>query len=471
MVGLDRRKTRSRALVAALAALVAVLVVGPASANAATVLGSGSSANVPYLEALFKGYKKVDPKVKFVFTANNGNAGAKDVQDGKSQFAIQTRPPLPSDSGLSYSKLFLDGLCVAVNPATTACRAAGQPGQGHLPGHVDGVVGLRLEPEQRRSRRSGATRPPASTRSSRARCSAGRRRPRTSRRWTRTARSRSRSPRTTPASATSAWPTRKPANGVKRAEAQRPAVRREAIKTLKYPLSRYAWLVLPAAKKPNKNATEVRRLGPDELRGRQDHREGRRGARVQREASRRRSARRRSSRRAVEPEGYTRRPRGLLPDQRAELMLGALVCCVLLFVALLIVFVFREAWPSFAHNGLCLVRRRRQPRPAGPGDLHVGEPEAGARLHVPRLADHLGHDPGHRRRGDAQLRLRAVRRGLRRRVRARVDAPHPRAGRAPARERALGDLRPARRARARAVHRRARHHRREPHARSPTSSR
>lgn len=43
--------------------------------------------------------------------------------------------------------------------------------------------------------------------------------------------------------------------------------------------------------------------------------------------------------------------RGLLPDQRAELMLGALVCAVLLFVLALVVFVFREAWPSFQHNG------------------------------------------------------------------------------------------------------------------------
>lgn len=33
-------------------------------------------------------------------------------------------------------------------------------------------------------------------------------------------------------------------------------------------------------------------------------------------------------------------------------MLGALVCAVLLFVLLIVVFVFREAWPSFAHNGL-----------------------------------------------------------------------------------------------------------------------
>jgi phosphate transport system substrate-binding protein len=109
-------RTRSRGLVGALA-VFAALVVGPAAANAATVFGSGSSAMVPYLEALQKGYKKVDPKFKVVYTANNGNAGAKDVQDGKSQFALQTRPPLPSDSGLSYSKLFLDGLCVAVNPS------------------------------------------------------------------------------------------------------------------------------------------------------------------------------------------------------------------------------------------------------------------------------------------------------------------------------------------------------------------
>src|SRR5262245_43911475 len=97
--------------------VLGVLIAAPGTAHAATLFGSGSSASVPYLEALFKGYKKVKPSIKFVYTANNGNAGAKDVQDGKSQFAIQTRPPLPSDSGLSYSKLFLDGLCIAVNPA------------------------------------------------------------------------------------------------------------------------------------------------------------------------------------------------------------------------------------------------------------------------------------------------------------------------------------------------------------------
>jgi phosphate transport system substrate-binding protein len=109
-------RSSSRNLVGLLV-VVAALLAGPATANAVTVFGSGSSATTPYLEVLAAGYKKVNPKFKVVYTANNGNAGAKDVQDGKSQFALQTRPPLPSDSGLSYSKLFLDGLCIGVNPA------------------------------------------------------------------------------------------------------------------------------------------------------------------------------------------------------------------------------------------------------------------------------------------------------------------------------------------------------------------
>ncbi|UUY05367.1 substrate-binding domain-containing protein [Svornostia abyssi] len=108
-------KTHTRGL-AAVAALTAVAAV-PATANAATIAGSGSSASTPYVEALFKAYKKVDKKNTFTYSANNGNAGAKDVQAGRSAFAIQTRPPLPSDSGLVYSKLFLDALTVSVNPA------------------------------------------------------------------------------------------------------------------------------------------------------------------------------------------------------------------------------------------------------------------------------------------------------------------------------------------------------------------
>ena len=55
----------------------------------------------------------------------------------------------------------------------------------------------------------------------------------------------------------------------------------------------------------------------------------------------------------MEPEAHhTQGPRRIGPDQRAELVLGALACAVLLFVALFVVFVVREAWPSFAANGL-----------------------------------------------------------------------------------------------------------------------
>jgi phosphate transport system permease protein len=38
-------------------------------------------------------------------------------------------------------------------------------------------------------------------------------------------------------------------------------------------------------------------------------------------------------------------------DQRAELLLGALACVVLVLIAGMIVFVFAKAWPSFSHNG------------------------------------------------------------------------------------------------------------------------
>lgn len=109
-----KKRTKVAATLAAAAGLAAL----PASAQAAiTLAGSGSSASTPYVEALAKGYKKVNPNVKITYLPNNGNAGAKDVQAGRSAFAIQTRPPLPSDSGLAYSKLFLDALTISVNPA------------------------------------------------------------------------------------------------------------------------------------------------------------------------------------------------------------------------------------------------------------------------------------------------------------------------------------------------------------------
>jgi phosphate transport system substrate-binding protein len=101
-------------------AITAIALLGlavPASAGAQTLIGSGSVAAQPILQALFATYTKtVDHKVHFVYTANGGNAGVKDVQNGTSQFAGQARTPLPSDAGTTYVKMFLDGLCIDVNP-------------------------------------------------------------------------------------------------------------------------------------------------------------------------------------------------------------------------------------------------------------------------------------------------------------------------------------------------------------------
>jgi phosphate transport system substrate-binding protein len=72
----------------------------------------------PVLQALFKVYEtKVNKNVKFLYTPDGGNAGIKDVQNGTSQFAGQARTPLPSDVGTTYIKLYLDGLCLDVNKA------------------------------------------------------------------------------------------------------------------------------------------------------------------------------------------------------------------------------------------------------------------------------------------------------------------------------------------------------------------
>ncbi len=87
----------------------------PATAGATTLLGSGSSAEQPILTALFAKYHKLHPSINFKYNPDGGNAGVKDVQDKHSQFAINTRAPLPSDTGTTQYKLYLDGLCVAVN--------------------------------------------------------------------------------------------------------------------------------------------------------------------------------------------------------------------------------------------------------------------------------------------------------------------------------------------------------------------
>ncbi|HET6998299.1 MAG TPA: substrate-binding domain-containing protein [Solirubrobacterales bacterium] len=101
----------------AIAAIALCGLAVPASAGAVTFIGSGSIGAQPVLAPLFAYYSKnVNKKVKFVYTANGGNAGVKDVQNGTSQFAGQARTPLPSDAGTTYIKAFMDALCMDVNP-------------------------------------------------------------------------------------------------------------------------------------------------------------------------------------------------------------------------------------------------------------------------------------------------------------------------------------------------------------------
>ena len=115
------RLTRPRTLIALATASAALAV--PAAAGAVTLTGSGSSAAQPYMLELFKAYSKLHRSVRFKYIADGGNAGVKDVQAGRSQFSINTRPPQPSDAGTTYVKLFLDALCIDVNKANSVTNA------------------------------------------------------------------------------------------------------------------------------------------------------------------------------------------------------------------------------------------------------------------------------------------------------------------------------------------------------------
>jgi phosphate transport system substrate-binding protein len=109
---LTGKRVKTLAVVAAVVPAVAI----PASASASTVLiGSGSSAAQPYMLALFNAYHKLHKSITFKYNPDGGNAGVKDVQNGIAEFAIQTANPVPSNTGTTFTKLFLDALCIDVN--------------------------------------------------------------------------------------------------------------------------------------------------------------------------------------------------------------------------------------------------------------------------------------------------------------------------------------------------------------------
>ena len=103
------------AAVAPAAAFVPAMATPAAASAKTTLIGSGSSAAQPYMVALFAAYSKLHKKIGFRYNPDGGNAGVKDVQSGISQFAVQTAAPLPSQTNVTFSKIFLDGLCIDVN--------------------------------------------------------------------------------------------------------------------------------------------------------------------------------------------------------------------------------------------------------------------------------------------------------------------------------------------------------------------
>src|ERR1700730_15074463 len=113
----NRLRSRIRGL-AALAVVIPTLAL-PAAAGATTLFGSGSSAEQPIMNVLFRAYNRLHPNIRFNYLPDGGNAGVVDVQAGRRLFSINTLPPLPSDGGTTYFKLWLDGLCIAVNPANS----------------------------------------------------------------------------------------------------------------------------------------------------------------------------------------------------------------------------------------------------------------------------------------------------------------------------------------------------------------
>jgi phosphate transport system substrate-binding protein len=113
---------RTNKLVAGVTALslavtggAALALPGAASAKKVTLVGSGSSAAQSYVQDLFAAYHKLNPSINFTYNPDGGNAGVTDVQDGRSEFAIQTSQPSASAGHTQWDQLFLDALTIDVN--------------------------------------------------------------------------------------------------------------------------------------------------------------------------------------------------------------------------------------------------------------------------------------------------------------------------------------------------------------------
>src|SRR3954465_1515035 len=118
--GSSAEMTRSRRLVAALAAIGVVSVAVPAGASAAsTITISGATGSAPLVALLAKKYVKLKPgKVKFKLAQGGGEVGVQDAAAGRVTIGNAARDPRPSDpAGLVFYPIAKDFFCFDTNPA------------------------------------------------------------------------------------------------------------------------------------------------------------------------------------------------------------------------------------------------------------------------------------------------------------------------------------------------------------------
>ena len=150
---------------------------------------------------------------------------------------------------------------------------------------------------------------------------------------------------------------------------------RSSVKKLRYPLSRFLFLVLPNDG-PLPALQQFRRLDADKPDRREDHREGRAPCRCPAVTGQEEEVEGKLATEAYlldhEEEYLAAEEIPRCSDRRAELMLGALVVAVVGLLVAMIVFVFVRGWPSFAHNGLSWFSAGGQRRQPAADDLPVG---------------------------------------------------------------------------------------------------
>lgn len=121
---INRLAASAATIAAAATGAAAVALPATADAKSVTLVGSGSSAAQTYIEDLFAAYHRLHRNVNFSYNPDGGNAGVKDVQDGRSQFAIQTSQPSASDAHTTFDELFLDAVTIDVNKANSLSTAS-----------------------------------------------------------------------------------------------------------------------------------------------------------------------------------------------------------------------------------------------------------------------------------------------------------------------------------------------------------